>query len=83
MANVRAATARSDFDAVGGGEAAVKFVPHTVPTSVVGAGKDAPNERDVIDELRELDEKENERDGATDDWAERPEAECRDCEGEC
>lgn len=57
-------------------------VPHGVPASADVAGKDAPNDSDVIDELREFDEKEKERDGAADDWTDRPDAENRDCEGE-
>jgi len=52
-------------------------VPHALPMSADVAGRDA------IDELRESDEKENERDGAVDDWTERPDAENREWEGEC
>ena len=46
-------------------EVTVEF--HGVLSSAEVAAKGAPNDSDVIDELREFDEKENERDGAADD----------------
>ena len=64
---MRAATARSALEAFGGGEVEVTVEFHGVLSSAEVAAKGAPNDSDVIDELREFDEKENERDGAADD----------------